>query len=200
MISRLWTPEEDARLVALYGANTNAAIGQQLGRSEPAILNRALKLRLYKPATYRNPGCFGKGNVPRNKGTSFNPGGRSVETQFKPRQRQGKAVTLYVPIGTERVSKDGYLQRKINDDMPMHARWRGVHLINWEAVNGPLPAGHALKFRDGDKRNTSLDNLELVTRAELMRLNSCHNHGPEIAELIRLRAVISRQINKRTAA
>lgn len=200
MIARLWTPEEDARLVALYGDATNAAIGQQLGRSEPAILNRARKLRLYKPKTYRNPGCFGKGNVPRNKGTSYQAGGRSVETQFKPRQRQGKAVALYAPVGTERVSKDGYLQRKVNDDMPMHARWRGVHLINWEAINGPLPAGHALKFRDGDKRNTSLDNLELVTRAELMRLNSCHNHGPEIAELIHLRAVISRQINKRTAA
>ena len=39
--------------------------------------------RLYKPETYRNPGCFGKGNIPRNKGSSFNAGGRSVETQFK---------------------------------------------------------------------------------------------------------------------
>ena len=104
----------------------------------------------------------------------------------------------YKPIGTERVTIDGYLERKINDDMPLQKRWRAVHIVHWEQVNGPLPAGHALVFRDGNKRNICLENLELLTRAELMRRNSCHNHGPEIAELVRLRAIITRQINKRS--
>jgi len=200
MISRLWSPEEDATLAALYGTHTNAAIGALIGRSEPAVLNRARKLGIYKPASYRNPSHFEKGMVPHNKGAGFNAGGRSAETQFKPRQRQGRALDLYVPIGTERVSDDGYLQIKINDDLPMHRRWRGSHIVAWEAINGPLPAGHALVFLDGDKHNTAVDNLELVTRAELMRRNSWQNNNPQIAALIQLRGVISRQINKRSNA
>lgn len=73
-----------------------------------------------------------------------------------------------------------------------------VHWIVWREAGREIPKGMALVFRDGDKSNITLDNLELVTRAELMRRNSYHNHGPEIAELVRLRAIITRQINKRS--
>jgi HNH endonuclease len=58
----------------------------------------------------------------------------------------------------------------------------------------------ALVFRDGDKANMALDNLELVTRAELMRRNSVHRNHPQIVELLRLRAVITRKINQRSPA
>ena len=105
----------------------------------------------------------------------------------------------YKPIGTERVTIDGYLERKMNDDMPLQKRWRAVHIVLWEQANGPLPGGHALVFRDGNKRNISLDNLELVTRADLMCRNSVHNYGPEIAKLVQLRGAINRKINKETS-
>ena len=118
-------------------------------------------------------------------------------TQFKPGHRGGRAAEIYQPIGAERISKDGYLQRKINDDMPLQKRWRGVHLIVWEAVNGPLPIGHAIVFRNGDKRDIRLDNLELVTRAELMRRNSYHtNYPPEVRRVIQLRGALNRKINR----
>lgn len=41
----------------------------------------------------------------------------------------------------------------------------------WEAANGPVPPGHALIFADGNKQNITLENLILVTRAQLARLN-----------------------------
>jgi hypothetical protein len=85
---------------------------------------------------------FRKGQESWNKGKPHPASGRSAETQFKPGVRQGVAVDLYKPIGSERISKDGYLQRKINDDFPTQRRWRAVHLIEWEAVHGPVPAGH----------------------------------------------------------
>jgi len=97
------------------------------------------------------------------------------ETQFQKGMRRGVAVQLYKPIGTERLSKDGYLERKVNDDLPLQARWRAVHLVEWERVNGQIPAGHALVFRNGDKTDIRLDNLELITRAALMKRNSVHN-------------------------
>lgn len=140
---------------------------------------------------------FVKGGHSWNTGISFTAGGRSPETRFKKGNRSGRAVELYKPVGSERISKDGYLERKINEDMPFQRRWRAVHLIVWEEKNGPLPKGHAIVFRDGDKANLDLDNLELVTRADLMRRNSVHNHGPEIARIHQLKGAIQRQINKR---
>lgn len=190
-----WTADEDKRLAELYGSTTARKIGEQLNRSRSAIKNRVNILGLTKSS---NTGGFKKGNLPWNKGTSYVAGGRSAETRFKPGTRQGKAADLYRPIGTERISKDGYLERKINDDMPFQKRWRAVHILNWEAENGPLPKGYALRFKDGDKVNVGTDNLELISRADLMRKNTIHQYPKEIAQLVQLRGAITRQINKQT--
>lgn len=121
-------------------------------------------------------GCFETGAAPPNKGKRCpeGVGGRhpnARKTQFQKGRRSGVAVKLYKPIGTERVSKDGYLERKINDAVPASHRWRAVHLIRWEAMNGPVPAGHALKALDGDRANTDPANWELIPRALLPALN-----------------------------
>lgn len=116
-------------------------------------------------------GHFVKGQPSHNKGKKgfYAPG--SEKGWFKKGQRSGVAVRLYKPIGTERMSKDGYLERKINDGMPLQARWRAVHLIRWEEANGPIPDGHALKCLDGDKTNTDPVNWTAIPRALLPRLN-----------------------------
>lgn len=119
------------------------------------------------------------------------------ETQFKKGVRQGVAVKLYKPIGTERISKDGYLERKVNDGMPLQRRWRAVHLITWEAANGPLPKGHAVAFINKDRRDIRIENLELITRAELMRRNTVHNLPKPLAEIVQLRGALVRQINRK---
>ncbi|PZR37213.1 HNH endonuclease [Caulobacter segnis] len=121
-------------------------------------------------------GRFEKGAIPANKGKPCpsGVGGRhpnAVRTQFKKGDRTGRAALLYKPIGTERRHPDGYLERKINDDLPLQARWRAVHIINWEALNGPVPAGHCLKSVDGDKTNTDPSNWMLVERAIMPTLN-----------------------------
>lgn len=41
----------------------------------------------------------------------------------------------------------------------------------WEKANGPVPKGHVLILKDGDPLNLKLDNLELITRAELIARN-----------------------------
>lgn len=120
-------------------------------------------------------GCFAKGAVPANKGKRCpeGRGGRhpnARRTQFTKGERRGVAIKLYKPIGTERVSVDGYLERKIHDGMPLQSRWRLVHLIEWEAKHGPVPKGHALKCLDGNKQNTDPSNWECIPRALLPRL------------------------------
>lgn len=43
-----------------------------------------------------------------------------------------------------------------------------------------------------------LENLECISRRELMLRNTVHRHGPEIAALSQLRGALKRQINRRT--
>jgi hypothetical protein len=116
-------------------------------------------------------GQFHADQVPYNKGKSMPYNANSAATQFKKGCRTGRANHIYKPIGTERLSKDGYLERKIHDGQPRQSRWRAVHLVEWEAINGPIPNGMALKCLNGDKSNTNPSNWEAIPRAMLPRLN-----------------------------
>lgn len=207
-----WTAEDDAVLTYLYPDNRTEDILAFLpGKTKSGLYYRANKLGLKKAPgliarlaaeAMANPNHggrkaqFRKGEATWNKGKHYMPGGRCSEGWFKPGSRSGRANELYRPIGSERINKDGYLERKINDGELLQRRWRAVHILEWEAVNGPLPKGHAVVFKDGNKRNVTLENLELVTRAELMRRNSYHRYGVEVAKAVQLRGAITRQINK----
>lgn len=126
-------------------------------------------------------GCFEKGTTPFNKGKPHPARGRAAETQFKKGSMAGAAAAKYKPIGTERFNKDGYLERKIHDGMPLQSRWRLVHLIRWEELNGPLPGGSALKCLDGNRRNTEPSNWRAVPRALLARLGGRYGRGYDAA-------------------
>lgn len=207
-----WTPDQIRILTARYPDTPTQHIADQLGRTVRQCYCKAQDLGLHKSADFRasdlsgrtngtNKGTstrFTPGQTAWNKGAHYNPGGRSIETRFRKGVRLGVAAAIYQPIGTERISKDGYLERKINDDFPIHRRWRAVHLLAWEAANGPLPKGHAICFRDGKKQNITLENLELVTRAELMRRNTVHRLPKEVAQLVQLRGALVRKINHRS--
>lgn len=132
-------------------------------------------LRKRKGWSTGRTGCFERGAEPHNKGKACAPGtgGRhpnARKTQFKKGGRTGKAAKLYKPIGSERISKDGYRERKVHDGLPFQSRWRAVHRIEWERVNGPVPKGMALKCLDGDRLNVNPSNWEAVPRAILPRL------------------------------
>jgi len=83
----------------------------------------------------------------------------------------GPENARYKPLGTERVSADGYLERKVNDGPSMSARWRRVHVIEWENIHGPVPKGFCLKALDGDKTNTDPSNWRLIPNGVRPALN-----------------------------
>lgn len=139
----------------------------------PGHLHALRKRRGWKTG---RSGRFEPGAVSHNKGKRCpeGTGGRhpnAVATQFKHGERRGVAVALHKPVGTERVSKDGYRERKIHDGLPLQSRWRAIHLIAWEAVHGPVPPGHCLKCLDGDRSNVDAANWVAIPRALLPRLN-----------------------------
>ncbi len=110
-------------------------------------------------------GYFKKGHVPFNKGMKgLNIGGE--ETQYKP----GHKPANWVPVGSERVNADGYVDIKIQDGK-LQKNWKSKHIIIWEEAYGPVPEGHVVIFADGDKLNITLENLLLISRRELAVMN-----------------------------
>lgn len=139
----------------------------------------------------RNQGQFKNGNIPWNKNISFDAGGRSILTRFKP----GNVPPNRKPVGTMRKNTDGYWEIKIE---PGKYKYRLLHRVIWQSHHKMVPPkGTAIIFVDGNKDNLSIDNLKLVTRAELAVKNQRHNLPAELKEVIFLKRSITQKINKK---
>ena len=142
---------------------------RRFGRTD--VSRRALdSLRQRKRWLTGRTGRFPKGAVPVNKGNETPYNAASAAHRFQPGHRLGMAAMLWKPVGSERMDKEGYIERKIHDGLPAESRWRAVHRIEWEAANGPTPDGMCLKCLDGDRTNTAASNWVAIPRALLPRL------------------------------
>ena len=88
------------------------------------------------------------------------------------------------------------LDRKVSDTGYPPRDWRGVHLLLWEEHHGSVPPGHAVVFKNGNKADIRIENLELITRRELMARNTVHNLPKPLAQLVQLRGALVRKINR----
>jgi len=200
----IWTDEQIAILRNRYPNEKSEIIAKDIGVVIESIYNKAYSLGLKKsdeffnsPVSGRTNGkqgaCsrFVKGVKPWNKGMKgLQIGG--IETRFKP----GSKPINHRPVGSTRVSVDGYVEIKIAEGLH---QWRLLHRENWKKQHGEYPPkGMALVFKDGNKQNCDISNLELLTRDELMDRNTYHRYPKEIALLLQLKGALTRQINKRT--
>lgn len=214
---RPWHRPELYQLHRLYPDTPAYELARIFGRSVNKIYAKANQIGLHKSAAYlAGPFAgrirpdndiggktrFKKGQAPHNKGLR-RPGwgpGRMKQTQFTKGQRSWN----WVPVGSYRVSSEGYLDLKVADHGPgsMKKNWIPVHRLVWIQHHGPVPPGHTVCFKT-DMRTTeveliTIDRLELVSRVELMRRNSYHTRYPkQICQLIQLRGALNRQIRKR---
>lgn len=206
---RPWTAAALATLRALYADTPTAHLARRLRRPIGTVYAKAAKLGLKKSAAYLATAWSGRltqGGAERGGSTRFQPGHTTWNkglkglqiggqaTQFKP----GSRPHTWKPIGSER-TVDGYLQRKVTDTGYPPRDWQPVHVLLWTSHHGPVPAGHAVRFKDGDRTHIALDNLELISRAALMARNTLHNLPPELIETIRARSALVRRINHLTA-
>lgn len=200
-----WTKREEATLKRLYPTTLTSELVRLLGRSPSSLSQHVAKMGLRKdPAFHASIASVrAKLRTGAAAGKRFTPGQRpwnaglkglqlSPATQFK----KGNRPHTWVPVGS--VSEhDGYRHRKIADTGDMATDWKSLHALRWERYRGPVPPGHAIVFKDRDRTNIKIANLECVSRAELMRRNSVHtNYPPEIVRLIQLRGAVQRQINR----
>lgn len=110
-------------------------------------------------------GCFEKGNVQINKGKKMSAEmyEKAQATMFK----KGNIPHNYRPVGSERITKDGYIEVKIADPN----KWKLKHKVVWETLYGKVPRGHMLVFMDNDKTNVDVDNLRLVKQSVNLVMN-----------------------------
>lgn len=209
-----WTGREIARLRELYPTTPAPALERAFGRKIGKIHAAARRYgiaknpefvrahcRIQKGAHIGAEHCYPKGHVPANKGLR-RPGyapGRMAETQFKKGQRSQTwhAVGSIIPDG------HGFLRIKIRERRPGDAPgwnpqiWPALHHQVWIEHHGPIPPHHAVVFKDGDRRNCTIGNLECIQRAELARRNAMWNRfPPELTEAIMLNAALKRKLRR----
>ena len=133
-------------------------------------------------------GCFAKGQTSWNKGKKGYMGANV--TSFKKGQRGWNAK----PIGYERITKDGYVEVKTAEPRTFELK----HRVVWEKAYGEIPSGHALVFKNMNKQDCRIENLMLVSRAELVRLNQSYRKlaTPETNETCVLMAKIKDKTHK----
>lgn len=206
MKGRLWTREEDDVLREMYPDYFASEIAALIGRSVSSIHGQAKKLGLKSSEEkIRRSGLvnvehpnkvahqFGRGHVPANKGKKMSPElyARCAPTMFK----KGRPSLNRKPVGSERVNIYGYIEVKVAEPN----RWMLKHRLAWEQANGPIPPGHNVQFRNGNKLDCRLENLYLTNRREqFMTQNSIYAKYPkELQYVIKLKGALVRQIHRR---
>lgn len=157
------------------------------------ITSRTIKS--YKANNKLNSGLTGKfrkGQIPHNKGKKMP---KEVYEKVKHTMfAKGNVPPNHRPVGSERISKDGYIEVKVAEPN----KWRLKQRVVYEEAKGKIPEGCPIIFLDGNKRNFDIDNLRCITRSELLYLN-CNglNNSNEITETGILMARLDRTKNKK---
>lgn len=207
----VWTEEQLGILEYFYPRYKTEDVACLIGLSVDQVNTRAQRLGYKKTAEFLASSASGRLDGVRGSATRFQKGqaapagagkalaAAGVATRFKP----GQAPHNTKPIGSHRVSSDGYLQRKISNAKGSNdKRWRSVHELVWIEVNGPVPDKHIVIFKPGLRttvlEDITIDRVECVSLVENMQRNMIHNYPPEIVRLTQLRGALVRQINKRS--
>ena len=110
-------------------------------------------------------GRFQKGCVALNKGIKGLKGAN--KTSFK----RGNTPHNAKKVGSivKHIDKNNYTYLRIKIAEPN--KWQMLHAYIWEHKHGKIPKGFCIIFKDKNTFNLRLDNLMLVSRNELARLN-----------------------------
>lgn len=117
-------------------------------------------------------GRFERGHAPSNRGKAWadympeEAQDRCRSAQF----RKGHLPHNTLPVGSERVTRDGYVEVKVAmrpSGRKAHDNWVPKSRVVWERENGrSVPDGSMVVFLDGDPTNLDPSNLAIETRGE----------------------------------
>lgn len=197
-----WTKRQIEMLVKHYPHKTAKEVARYCRRPVFSVYNKANQMGIQKSPEYLEEfkrksieylveggkkTRFKTGETSHNKGKKMSDEIRKkIEHTFFEKGRIPHNTKF---DGHERIDSDGYVYIRIS-----LGKYVLKHRYVYEQQIGPIPAKHAIWFRDGNRQNCSLDNLELVHVSELAKRNHIHHYPTEIKELIRLNNKIKKQI------
>ena len=195
-IIAVWTPDMDNILKENYPYKETSEVAKMLGLTTKQILCRARRLKLHKSPEVvkgiRENGMFLKGHVPFNKGMkqhefmSEEVIQKTIATRFK----KGQIPVNVKNVGYERITRDGYVEIKTEKGFVLK------HRMLWEKYYGKIPKRHVIRFKNGNKQDVRIENLELVTFENNMKDNTIHNYPPEIKTAMRRISKLKRMVKK----
>ena len=160
---KLLTPPQVEFLKKEYKTHTSekvtALINEKFNLSLSANQIRFF-IRNHKIQSGRS-GHFKAGQTPWNAGT------KGVMKPNSGNFKKGATPHNHRPVGSTRLTKDGYTTIKIAEPN----EWELLARHNWALKYGSENMPDNLRFKDGDKSNCEPENLEPVSNQEHMMLN-----------------------------
>lgn len=211
-----WDDERDGWLRGFAPGHSEREITASFEARFGVSLTRGqLKSRLHMLGIHQdvNKGRFQPGKAAWNAGIPWDEWmpeasrGAVRRTQFKPGEVNGRAAQLVMPLGSERVTKDGYVEVKVaerSSGRRAHDNWVPKARLVWEREHGPVPEGSMVVFCDGDARNFDPANLALETRAEhaviqRARIAYCDRESHDVAVAVARLKSAARRAERRQA-
>lgn len=190
---KIWTAQENALLKKHYPDNLTESILKYFpDRTLSQLLGHASFIGLKKSKAFHNsPECgritkindigfasrFKKGKDSWNKGKKqtdyLSP--KALANVRKSQFKDGQDPHNTQAIGYERVSRDGYIEVKVQhlkNGNGNNKNFKAKHRVIYENEIGPIPCNCNVEFKDGDKLNFDVSNLVLRTKKENLINNS----------------------------
>ena len=200
-----YTNKEIQIIKEIYPHVSSDEVAKRLGRTVKSVYYKAKDLGVKKSEEYLSTLASGRFNKFKpfketqfKKGhTPFNKGKKQEEYMSQDKIDKSKATRFkkgHKPHNTKHdgyqsLRSDGYLYVKIDE---------GVHELKqrviWEQHNGPIPEGMSIVFKDGNRLNCKIENLEMLSRDQLMLRNTIQNYPKEYITTFKTLSKLNKKI------
>jgi len=205
MTKKHWTEEETNLFKELYPNMFAQEVANLFNCSVRSVYNLAFNMKIKKSKEWMQQELqrqairlkfagkefkFKPGHIPANKGQKMDV------DQYE------KCKVTFFAKGNEphNIKWDGYERTTVDDYVEVRiskGKFKMKHRLIWEQVNGSLPTGMIVVFKDKNKRNFALNNLEAITLKVNMERNRMTNYPPELRNLIKLNNKLKKKINEK---
>jgi hypothetical protein len=194
-----WSAEETARVKREFPHVKTADLARAMGKATSSLQSHANGLGLKK-----TPECLAQVYKARPQtqaqiATRFQPGKNPWNANIKgyigrnkTSYQKGNIPHTCAPVGTVAVTSDGYWRRKT----AMPNRWVFLHRENWEKAHGPIPNGHVVIFKDGNKDHYAIENLEILSRAQFLERHTYARYPGPLRRVAKVLKTLKQEIEQ----
>lgn len=198
-MQKIWNKKQTDYLIAHYASTNTKKIATKLGFTVFQVYHKVKQLNLkkdkefikneskanYVGSTLQKKYQFPKGHKPYNTGT------KGLVKPNKGCFKKGNEPHNCLYDGAERIDTEGYTFVRLSK-----ANWILKQRLIYEKHYGYIPEGMVIIFKDGNKQNFDIDNLEAITREENMQRNTIHRYPRELKMTIKLLKRVKKLINE----